>query len=82
MDIRSSLKKKSIIALGLYLCFFIAIIGSVTYWVVEPPVRDKLVRNLDLRSELLSAQINEPLNSSLGVLFSIVGIVQTDHPVS
>lgn len=79
MDIRSSLKKKSIIALGLYLCFFIAIIGSVTYWVVEPPVRDKLVRNLDLRSELLSAQINEPLNSSLGVLFSIVGIVQTDQ---
>lgn len=82
MDIRSSLKKKSIIALGLYLCFFIATIGSVTYFVVEPPVRDKLVRNLDLRSELLSSQLEEPLNSALGVLFSIVGIAQTNQTQS
>lgn len=44
------LEKKSILALTLYLCFFIATIGSVVYLVVEPPVRDKLERNLDLRT--------------------------------
>ncbi|WP_435440690.1 ATP-binding protein [Vibrio gallaecicus] len=77
MYIRSSLKKKSMIALGLYLAFFIAIIGSVTYFVVESPVRAKLQQNLDLRTELLSSFISEPLNSSQGFLNSIVGLAQT-----
>jgi hypothetical protein len=38
MEIRSSLRKKSILALTLYLCFFIATIGSVAYLVVEAVV--------------------------------------------
>lgn len=50
MQIRSSLKKKSMVALGLYLAMFIAIVGSVTYYVVESPVRAKLQQNLDLRT--------------------------------
>lgn len=64
MQIRSSLKKKSMVALGLYLATFIAIIGSVTYFVVESPVRAKLQQNLDLRAEILSSLIEAPLNSS------------------
>lgn len=79
MDIRSSLKKKSMIALGLYLAIFIAIIGSITYFVVEPPVRDKLQQNLDLRTQLLSSLIKEPLNSSHGLLNSIVGLAHTER---
>ncbi|MBF4437593.1 hypothetical protein ERJ77_24530, partial [Vibrio anguillarum] len=71
-----SLKRKSIIALALYLCFFIAITGSVTYWVVEAPLRAELNQNLDLRAEVLSAQIREPLNRSIGVLQSIVSLGQ------
>ncbi len=31
-------KEKSMVALGLYLAMFIAIVGSVTYYVVESPV--------------------------------------------
>ncbi|GAL30838.1 sensor histidine kinase [Vibrio variabilis] len=42
MVIKESLKKKSIIALAVYLALFIAIFGSITYWVVESPVRAKL----------------------------------------
>ena len=77
MEIRSSLRKKSILALTLYLCFFIATIGSVVYLVVEPPVRSKLERNLDLRTQLLASQIEEPLTSSVGLLNSLVGLGQT-----
>ncbi|WP_456294186.1 ATP-binding protein [Vibrio artabrorum] len=76
MQIRSSLKKKSMVALGLYLATFIAIIGSVTYYVVESPVRDKLQQNLDLRTQLLSALITEPFNSSKGFVDGLVGLAQ------
>ncbi len=38
------------VALGLYLAMFIAIVGSVTYYAVESPVRAKLQQNLDLRN--------------------------------
>ncbi len=77
MDIRSSLRRKSIVALSFYLCFFIATIATVTYLVTEPPVRAKLEQNLDLRTQLLAQQINQPLASSRGMLLSIVGLAQT-----
>ncbi|EDP58980.1 hybrid sensor histidine kinase/response regulator [Vibrio sp. AND4] len=77
MDIRSSLRKKSILALTLYLCFFIATIGSVVYLVVEPPVRAKLERNLNLRTQLLASHIERPLTNSVGLLNSLVGLGQT-----
>ncbi len=76
MEIRSSLRKKSILALTLYLCFFIATIGSVAYLVVEPPVRQKLEQNLELRTQLLALEIKEPLLSSTGVLSSLAGLAQ------
>ncbi|MDF5377006.1 cache domain-containing protein, partial [Vibrio parahaemolyticus] len=76
MEIRSSLRKKSILALTLYLCFFIATIGSVAYLVVEPPVRQKLEQNLELRTQLLALEIKEPILSSTGVLSSLVGLAQ------
>ncbi len=79
MQIRSSLKKKSMVALSLYLAMFIAIIGSVTYYVVESPVRAKLQQNLDLRTQLLSALITEPLSSSEGFVDSLVGFAQAQH---
>jgi signal transduction histidine kinase/CheY-like chemotaxis protein len=75
--IKESLKKKSIIALAVYLAVFIAIFGTITYWVVESPVRAKLEQNLDIRSEFLAAEISEPLHSSLGVLKSIVAMGET-----
>ncbi|UAB69241.1 response regulator [Vibrio sp. SCSIO 43132] len=74
MAIKSSLKKKSIIALGLYLCFFIATVGSITYVVVEYPIKSKLQKNLDLRTELLATSLDESLNGSLGLLHSIAAI--------
>ncbi|MFA0233469.1 histidine kinase, partial [Vibrio sp. 10N.261.45.A7] len=64
------------VALGLYLAMFIAIVGSVTYYVVESPVRAKLQQNLDLRTQLLSALITEPLSSSKGFADSLVGFAQ------
>ncbi|WP_322802850.1 ATP-binding protein [Vibrio alfacsensis] len=77
MQIRSSLRKKSIFALTLYLCFFIATIGSVVHLVLEPPVRNNLERNLDLRTQLLASQIEAPLTSSVGLVNSLVGLGQT-----
>ncbi|MFB9215013.1 hybrid sensor histidine kinase/response regulator [Vibrio sinaloensis] len=74
MEIRSSLKRKSIYALGFYLAIVITLIGTVSYLVVEPPTRDQLTKNLDLRTELISSQIKEPINSSLGILQSVVSI--------
>ncbi len=79
MRIRSSLRKKSIYALSLYLCFFIATIGSVAYLVVEPPVRSNIERNLDLRTELLASQIKSPFNRAVGVLNSLVGVAQSQQ---
>ncbi|MCG9552092.1 ATP-binding protein [Vibrio sp. Isolate31] len=64
------------VALGLYLAMFIAIVGSVTYYVVESPVRAKLQQNLDLRTQLLSSLITEPLSSSQGFVDSLVGFAQ------
>ncbi|MEF1230379.1 histidine kinase, partial [Vibrio fortis] len=64
------------VALGLYLATFIAIIGSVTYFVVESPVRAKLQQNLNLRAEILSSLIEAPLNSSESFLHSLVGLAQ------
>lgn len=72
-------KEKSMVALSLYLAMFIAIVGSVTYYVVESPVRAKLQENLDLRTELLSALITEPLNSSEGFVDSLVGLAQAQR---
>ncbi len=77
MEIRSSLRRKSIFALTLYLCFFIATVGSVVYLVLEPPVREKLEQNLNLRTQLLASQIKEPLLASTSVLSSLVGLAQS-----
>ncbi len=74
MDIRSSLKRKSIYALALYLAVTAGLIGTISYTVVEPPIRHQLKQNLDLRTELISAHIEEPINSSLGILQSVVSI--------
>lgn len=75
----SSLKRKSIFALGLYLAFVVATVGTVSYLVVEPPVREQLVHNLDSRSKSIASQIEAPLDSSLGILQSIVSIGNADH---
>ncbi|MFM2589417.1 ATP-binding protein [Vibrio sp. TBV020] len=77
MDIRSSLKRKSIIALAIYLAVAIGLIGTITYLVVEPPTRAQLEKNLELRTELISTQIKEPLNKSLGILQGVVSIGST-----
>ncbi|MYM58171.1 response regulator [Vibrio sp. OCN044] len=79
MEIRSSLKRKSFLALTVYLAIVIAIIGSVSYLVVEPPIREQLEKNLDLRTELIASEIEEPLNSSVGILQSVVGIGNADE---
>ncbi len=79
MEIRSSLKRKSILALIVYLCFFLATIGSLTYWAVDPPFRKELKLNQDVRAELLSSQILDPLNRSIGVLQSIVSVAQASE---
>lgn len=76
MNIQSSLKKKSIIALGFYLCFFITVIGSITYITVEQPTRSKLEDNLDLRTDLLASNIEATLEGTLGLLNSITAITE------
>lgn len=70
-----SLKKKSILALGCYVCFLITIIGSITYYVVQSPIRSNLESNLDLRTQLLSREIDDPLSHSLSTLHALVGVV-------
>ena len=74
MDIRSSLKRKSIVALAIYLALVSALIGTISYLVVEPPTRDQLETNLDIRTELISSQIEEPINSSVGILQGVLSI--------
>ncbi|UPQ87079.1 hybrid sensor histidine kinase/response regulator [Vibrio sinaloensis] len=74
MEIRSSLKRKSILALAIYLALVVALIGTISYLVVEPPTRDNLKQNLDLRTEIISEQILHPVNVSLGILKAIVSI--------
>ena len=80
MDIRSSLKKKSIFALAIYLAMAVSLIGTVSYLVVEPPTRTQLEKNLDARTELISTEIREPINGSLGILQSVVSIGSIDEP--
>ena len=82
MEIRSSLKRKSFLALAMYMALLIAIIGTVSYLVVEPPIRDQLEKNLDLRTQIIAAEIKEPLNSSLGILQSVVSIGNTHESQS
>ncbi|KHT40473.1 hybrid sensor histidine kinase/response regulator [Vibrio sinaloensis] len=74
MERSYSLKRKSIYALAFYLAVVVTLIGTISYRVVEPPTRMQLERNLDLRTELISAQIREPINSSLGILQAVVTI--------
>ncbi|QFI38620.1 response regulator [Moritella marina ATCC 15381] len=75
------LKKKSIIALGFYTCLLITIIASITYYVVEPPIRDNLENNLNLRTQLLAHEIEEPLDRSVATLHGLVGIAVSDYPI-
>ena len=75
MSNNMSLKKKSILALGCYVCFLITIIGSITYYVVQSPIRSNLENNLDLRTQLLSREIDDPLSHSLSTLHALVGVV-------
>ncbi|MFT7682009.1 MAG: signal transduction histidine kinase/CheY-like chemotaxis protein [Moritella dasanensis] len=76
-----SLKKKSIIALGFYTCLLITIIASITYYVVEPPIRDNLENNLNLRTQLLAHEIEEPLERSVATLHGLVGVAVSGYPV-
>ncbi|WP_076587101.1 hybrid sensor histidine kinase/response regulator [Vibrio ostreicida] len=82
MKIRSSLKRKSVIALAVYLVLVITIIGTVSYLVVETPIRAQLERNLDLRTQIIASEIKEPLNRSIGILQSVVSIGNTDEAQS
>ncbi|WP_162046693.1 hybrid sensor histidine kinase/response regulator [Vibrio taketomensis] len=77
MTARSSLKRKSIVALALYLALVVATIGAVSYFAVEPPIRAQLMRNLDSRSQIIASEIETSFQSSLGVLSSLVGIART-----
>ena len=74
-----TLKKKSILALACYVCFLITIIGSITYYVVEPPIRSNLENNLDLRTQLLEREIEDPLNHSLSTLHALVGVAVSGY---
>lgn len=76
MYIRSSLKKKSIIALSVYLTFFVAVLASITYFVVQSPIRTTLETNLDIKSELLAAEIKSPLDSASSTLGSLVAMAE------
>lgn len=71
---RTSLKRKSLLALLAYSFAFIAILGTLTYLTVESPFLKELRENLDLRAQLLSTRISESLDSSLGILSAIVSI--------
>ncbi|ROV62512.1 response regulator [Vibrio ponticus] len=77
MATSSSLKRQSIFALTLYMVFVVTIVGTVSYLVMEPPIREQLIRNLDTRSKIISSEIEASLESPLGVLQSIVSIGNT-----
>lgn len=76
----SSLKRKSILALAIYLAFVIFTVGTVSYFVVDPPIREQLTRNLDSRSKIISSDIETSLESSLGLLQVIVSIGNSGKP--
>lgn len=82
MQIYSSLKRKSMVALAVYLFLFVVTVGSVTYWVVEAPLRQQAQQNFDLRTQMLATEIRQPLDNSIGALQSIVSIGQSDQPQS
>jgi signal transduction histidine kinase/CheY-like chemotaxis protein len=73
-----SLKRKSLIALCVYLLLFIVISGSLIYWIVMTPISQQLKQNLDLRAEVMAVRIREPLMMSLGTLDSIISIGQSN----
>ncbi|CAH0526295.1 ATP-binding protein [Vibrio hippocampi] len=77
MYIRRSLRRKSIIALGIYLAAMLILVATVTYWVVKPPVQTKLEQTLDARTQLLAKDVSAPLNESIGVLKSVVATTQS-----
>ncbi|MDD9194316.1 ATP-binding protein [Aliivibrio sp. S3MY1] len=74
-----SLKKKSMLALACYVCFLITIIGSITYYVVESPIRESLENNLHLRTQLLAREIDDPLSHSLSTLHALVGVAVSGY---
>lgn len=74
-----SLKKKSILALACYVCFLIAIIGSITYYVVEPPIRQNLESNLEVKTQLLAKEIEDPLNHSISTMHALVGVAVSGY---
>lgn len=78
MKRRTSLKKKSIIALLSYVCLFTAIIGLVVYLIIDPPLRIELKKKLDIRADLLMARIMEPLNNATVTLRSIIHVAESD----
>lgn len=81
MNNNMSLKKKSILALACYVCFLITVIGSITYYVVEPPIRENLENNLNLRTQLLAREIEDPLNHSLSTLHALVGVAASGYSI-
>ncbi|MUK46297.1 response regulator [Aliivibrio fischeri] len=81
MNNNMSLKKKSILALACYVCFLITVIGSITYYVVEPPIRENLESNLNLRTQLLAREIEDPLNHSLSILHALVGVAASGYSI-
>lgn len=67
----TSLKKKSVYALAIYLMFLITIVGTVSYRVIEPLVREQLKEYLDLRTDLIADQIQSPMIHAQALLESI-----------
>ena len=67
------------LALACYVCFLITIIGSITYYVVEPPIRENLENNLNLRTQLLAREIDDPLSHSLSTLHALVGVAVSGY---
>lgn len=74
----TSLKQKSIYALAIYLVVLITIVGTVCYQVIEPLIRAELERHLDLRTDLLAAQIESPMDQAQVLLGNITSIGQSE----
>ncbi|KEY91222.1 sensor kinase [Candidatus Photodesmus blepharus] len=74
MEIKSSLKHKSIYALIAYLCFFLITVGTVSYHVIKSPIYIEIQQNLELRTKLLAIQIEKSLDHSIFLLKSIASL--------
>ncbi|SDH04528.1 Signal transduction histidine kinase [Vibrio xiamenensis] len=72
----TSLKHKSVYALAIYLIILITIVGTVSYRVIEPLIREEIESHLDLRTDLLANQIESPMNQAHVLLGSITSIGQ------